>query len=244
MLLTHLLAARQRGVAPQLIALSAVIGHINHFDEWIDCKSLVTAVRPVPLIEGVLDRSGSFNIWTLTATNSCPSLCHTTTYRYGERSQRTGSNRSTDQAARSGDHRECYRLMEQVSIPDTFRVIVDTATLGSNLPSNATMTSLASLMFGLRTASTGKLAPPACLLPAVFRPGPSHGFTALTLDASLDNPIIPTVQGAHSRRELIVSVRDQEGGAHSDTDAKLQNRRPTFEMSSTWHPSCALAAQN
>ncbi len=60
LLLTYLLAARERGVTPQFIALSAVIGHINHFDEWLGCRTLVTAVRPVPLIEGVLDRSGQF----------------------------------------------------------------------------------------------------------------------------------------------------------------------------------------
>lgn len=60
LLLTHLLAARQQGVEPQLIALSAVIGNINHFDEWLACRTLVTAVRPVPLVEGVLDRSGQF----------------------------------------------------------------------------------------------------------------------------------------------------------------------------------------
>jgi helicase len=60
LLLTYLLAARQHGVVPQLIALSAVIGHINYFDEWLGCKTLVSAVRPVPLIEGVLDRSGQF----------------------------------------------------------------------------------------------------------------------------------------------------------------------------------------
>jgi helicase len=60
LLLTHLLAARQQGVEPQLIALSAVIGNINHFDEWLACRTLVTAIRPVPLIEGVLDRSGQF----------------------------------------------------------------------------------------------------------------------------------------------------------------------------------------
>jgi helicase len=60
LLLTYLLAARERGVTPQLVALSAVIGHINHFDEWLGCKTLVTASRPVPLIEGVLDRSGQY----------------------------------------------------------------------------------------------------------------------------------------------------------------------------------------
>jgi len=60
LLLTYLLSARERGVNPQLIALSAVIGGINHFDAWLDCHNLVTDKRPVPLIEGVLDRSGTF----------------------------------------------------------------------------------------------------------------------------------------------------------------------------------------
>lgn len=58
LLLTYLLAAREKGIAPQLIALSAVIGNINHFDEWLACKKLITEKRPVPLVEGVLDRSG------------------------------------------------------------------------------------------------------------------------------------------------------------------------------------------
>lgn len=60
LLLTHLLAARERGVAPQIIALSAVIGDINEFDAWLGTGRLMTTHRPVPLVEGVLDRSGSF----------------------------------------------------------------------------------------------------------------------------------------------------------------------------------------
>ncbi|NEO71792.1 MAG: DEAD/DEAH box helicase [Moorea sp. SIO3H5] len=60
LLLTSLLAARERGIEPQIVALSAVIGHVNHFDEWLGCQTLFTCERPVPLIEGVLDRSGSF----------------------------------------------------------------------------------------------------------------------------------------------------------------------------------------
>lgn len=60
LLLTYLLAAREKGVSPQLIALSAVIGNVNNFDDWLNCKSLITDRRPVPLIEGVLDRSGTF----------------------------------------------------------------------------------------------------------------------------------------------------------------------------------------
>jgi len=55
-------------------------------------------------------------------------------------------------------------LMKQVGIADSFRVIVDTATLGSNLPQNATMTTLATLIFSLRTESPGHLVPAAHLL--------------------------------------------------------------------------------
>ena len=60
LLLTYLLAESDRGVTPQLIALSAVIGELNHFDEWLRCDKLITTLRPVPLVEGVLDRNGIF----------------------------------------------------------------------------------------------------------------------------------------------------------------------------------------
>jgi replicative superfamily II helicase len=36
-----LLRARQRGVSPQLVALSAVIGNLNSFDRWLDLPLLV-----------------------------------------------------------------------------------------------------------------------------------------------------------------------------------------------------------
>lgn len=60
LLLTNLLAARERGIEPQLVALSAVIGDVNRFDDWLGCDTLLTRERPVPLVEGVLDRSGVF----------------------------------------------------------------------------------------------------------------------------------------------------------------------------------------
>ena len=60
LLLTNLIAAREQGLEPQLVALSAVIGDINAFDEWLDCRVLVTTDRPVPLVEGVLDRAGLY----------------------------------------------------------------------------------------------------------------------------------------------------------------------------------------
>ena len=60
LLLTYLLSIRERGIAPQLIALSAVIGGVNDFDAWLDCKLLMSEHRPVPLIEGVMDRTGVF----------------------------------------------------------------------------------------------------------------------------------------------------------------------------------------
>lgn len=55
-----LLRARQRGIQPQLVVLSAVIGNLNSFDRWLDVPLLVSRERPVPLIEGVLDRRGTF----------------------------------------------------------------------------------------------------------------------------------------------------------------------------------------
>lgn len=55
-----LLRARQRGIEPQLLILSAVIGNLNSFDRWLGVPLLLSRVRPVPLIEGVLDRRGTF----------------------------------------------------------------------------------------------------------------------------------------------------------------------------------------
>ena len=49
LLLTLLLASRSRGIAPQLIVLSAVIGAIKSFDEWLGTKPLIWTKRPVPL---------------------------------------------------------------------------------------------------------------------------------------------------------------------------------------------------
>jgi helicase len=60
LLLTFLLSAREKGVNPQLIVLSAVIGNVNSFDEWLGSRKLVSYKRPIPLTEGVFDRSGEF----------------------------------------------------------------------------------------------------------------------------------------------------------------------------------------
>ena len=60
LLLTNLISARKRGIAPQLLTLSAVIGDTNSFDRWLGSGLLKTTDRPVPLTEGVLDRSGAW----------------------------------------------------------------------------------------------------------------------------------------------------------------------------------------
>lgn len=60
LLLTFLLAAREKGVIPQIIALSAVIGDANNFNRWLGCDLLFSTERPVPLLEGVIDRNGTF----------------------------------------------------------------------------------------------------------------------------------------------------------------------------------------
>ncbi|MBS0351486.1 MAG: DEAD/DEAH box helicase, partial [Proteobacteria bacterium] len=60
LLLTCFLASKNKGVAPQLIALSAVIGDTNKFDSWLNISLLLSSDRPVPLVEGVIDRSGIY----------------------------------------------------------------------------------------------------------------------------------------------------------------------------------------
>ena len=60
LLLTCLLSAREKGIAPQLITLSAVMGDVNDFDRWLHLPMLISTERPVRLVEGVIDRSGVF----------------------------------------------------------------------------------------------------------------------------------------------------------------------------------------
>ena len=61
LLLTNIIKSRKDGIDPQIIALSAVIGDINDFDSWLGIDTLITNKRPVPLIEGVIDRTGIFH---------------------------------------------------------------------------------------------------------------------------------------------------------------------------------------
>ncbi|MEY9697516.1 DEAD/DEAH box helicase [Bradyrhizobium diazoefficiens] len=69
-----LLRARQRGVDPQLVVLSAVIGNLNSFDRWLDLPLLTSRNRPVPLIEGVLDRRGTFQFVDVDGTTKTETL--------------------------------------------------------------------------------------------------------------------------------------------------------------------------
>jgi len=74
LILALLLRARQRGVEPQLVILSAVIGNLNNFDSWLDLPLLTSRDRPVPLIEGVLDRRGVFQFVDVNGTIKTESL--------------------------------------------------------------------------------------------------------------------------------------------------------------------------
>ncbi|WP_137390417.1 DEAD/DEAH box helicase [Rhodoligotrophos defluvii] len=69
-----LLRARQRGIQPQLVVLSAVIGNLNSFDRWLDLPLLTSRERPVPLIEGVLDRCGTFQFVDVDGTTKTEAL--------------------------------------------------------------------------------------------------------------------------------------------------------------------------
>ncbi len=58
-LLTFLKVRRRQGIAPQIVALSAVIGDTNGLERWLGGRLLRREERPVPLREGVLTRGGS-----------------------------------------------------------------------------------------------------------------------------------------------------------------------------------------
>jgi replicative superfamily II helicase len=74
LLLTQLNASKEFGVNPQIITLSATVGDINHFNEWLGLKILKTDNRPVPLTEGVLDRTGVFQYRTPTGEEKTEQL--------------------------------------------------------------------------------------------------------------------------------------------------------------------------
>jgi len=69
LLLTYLLTARSREITPQLVVLSAVIGGVADFDQWLGVRLLTNNKRPVPLMEGVLDRLGTYQFRLNDATN-------------------------------------------------------------------------------------------------------------------------------------------------------------------------------
>jgi replicative superfamily II helicase len=60
LILTRLRIASQEGFKPQLLLLSATVGDINHFNDWLGITYLCTKERPVPLEFGVVDRTGIF----------------------------------------------------------------------------------------------------------------------------------------------------------------------------------------
>ncbi len=60
-LLTYLKSQRVVGIEPQLVALSAVIGHTNGFERWLGARLLLSTRRPIPLEEGVLNMAGEFH---------------------------------------------------------------------------------------------------------------------------------------------------------------------------------------
>jgi replicative superfamily II helicase len=74
LILALLLRARDQGIHPQLLVLSAVIGQLNHFDRWLDLDVLSSRERPVPLIEGVLDRTGTFQFQDIDGATKTESL--------------------------------------------------------------------------------------------------------------------------------------------------------------------------
>lgn len=59
-ILTLLRMKRQKGIEPQTVALSAVIGDTNGLEGWLDAGLLKREERPVPLDEGLISSAGHF----------------------------------------------------------------------------------------------------------------------------------------------------------------------------------------
>ncbi len=57
-LLALLRSGHARGGAPQVVALSAVIGDTNGLERWLGAELLRSVIRPVPLRESVIDQAG------------------------------------------------------------------------------------------------------------------------------------------------------------------------------------------
>jgi helicase len=77
LILALLLRARQEGIQPQLVMLSAVLGKLNGLDDWLGLGVLSSTQRPVPLIEGVLDRRGTFQFVDADGTTKVEQLLPT-----------------------------------------------------------------------------------------------------------------------------------------------------------------------
>lgn len=119
-------------------------------------------------------------------------------------------------------------LLKQVGVFDSLRIVVDSSAQGKNL-SSGNMSALVHLMFGL-AGEQGKLAPAARWIPILQKPGAAPTFAALSIEEWLNDAVIPTAQKTLSRKDLIEAVRDQDGGAHSDPDAKLQKSTEYVEL--------------
>ncbi len=68
LLMTLVMNAIAGGASIQIIALSAVIGATNSFEQWLRAECLITGERPVPLVEGVVDRTGVFQVTDASGT--------------------------------------------------------------------------------------------------------------------------------------------------------------------------------
>jgi transcriptional regulator with XRE-family HTH domain len=121
-------------------------------------------------------------------------------------------------------------LLERIVDLDRFRVVVDVDLLIDRIAEGAFSSPLVGMFFGLRKNEKGDMEPTAAWVPTFLKPNPTKGFSARSLDEWLDQPVIPAGSKVLSRRELVLFVRDQDGGAHSDPDEKLQKSPDYVEV--------------
>jgi hypothetical protein len=123
-------------------------------------------------------------------------------------------------------------LLAQVGLSDLPIVIDDHAKeLGSDDQSP-----LAGIRFGVGSWNPGEAMKPfAQWIPLFAQHHDNPRFSAVGLADWLTKPIIPTGNEVLNRQDLITFVRDQDGGAHSDTDERIAKSQRYLELVD-WFP--------
>jgi hypothetical protein len=133
-------------------------------------------------------------------------------------------------------------LIHQVGLRE-MPIIVDSRAQSENLKSE-NGSNLAGVFFGFRELKPGEMVPQARWIPLFASPDTAESFTALTLQQWLDEVVISIPGHSLSRKQLVCYVRDQDGGAHSDSDQRISKSTAYLELVDNFPMSKKSAIDN